>query len=105
MKYLTIVLSLTLFLTACDSLPSRDRYQIVAPSDGNAYRLDKSNGNVWMIKGNTMEEVSTKNLRLTIGQRYTGADGYSFTYSGKGQFTEIKSLDEEMKKFWKDRKE
>ena len=105
MRYLTAVLSVVLLLTACNDLPSGNKYQLVASSDGNVYRLDKSNGEVWIIQDNTMEEVSTKSLRLTISQRYTGVDGYSFTYSGKGTFSEVKSFDEEMKKYWKDKKE
>jgi hypothetical protein len=101
MMRLAIVLSLALFLTACDSPLSADKYQIVASPDGNTYRLDKSSGKVWLINGDKMEEVLMKDFRLTIGQRYQGADQYFFTYSGKGQFAEVKSFDDEMIKYYK----
>jgi hypothetical protein len=101
MRRLAIGLSLVLFLTACDSPILTNKYQLVASSDGNTYRLDKSSGKVWLINGNKIEEVATKNFQLTIGQRYMGADQYFFTYSGKGQFTEVKSFDDEMVQYYK----
>jgi len=62
--------------------------------------LDKISGETWLIKGNTMEKIQGKDFRLKVGQRYIGEDLYSFTYMGKGQFGEIKTLDD----FWKDKK-
>jgi hypothetical protein len=78
-----------------------DKYQIVASPDGNTYRLDKSSGKVCLINGDKMKEVSTEDFRLTIGQRYQGDDGYFFIYSGKGQFTEVKSLNDVLNEGWK----
>lgn len=100
MRHLAIVLLIGLFLTACDNLTSRDKYQIVTSTDGNTYRLDKSSGDVWLIKGDLMEKVHGRDFRLKIGQRYVGEDVYSFTYLGKGQVGEIKTLDD----FWKDKR-
>jgi hypothetical protein len=62
---------------------------MLASADGNSYRLDKSSGKIWLIKGNTMEEVRMKDFRLIIGERYQGADGYSFKYLGTGHVGEI----------------
>jgi hypothetical protein len=100
MKSLTVVLLVALFLTACNNFISQNKYQITTSTDGNIYRLDKASGEVWLIKGNTMEKLHTKDFRFKIGQRYVGEDGYSFTYLGKGQVGEIKTL----KDFWLDKK-
>lgn len=89
MKQLAIVLPLVLCLFACNSLTLGDKYQIVASQNGNVYRLEKTSGKVWLIKGNTMEEVSMQDFKLIVRQRYKGADGYSFVYLGKGRFAEI----------------
>ncbi len=100
MRYFVVFLLTALFLTACDNLTSRDKYQIATSTDGNVYRLDKASGEVWLIKGNTMEKLQTKDFTLKIGYRYVGEDVYSFTYLGKGQIGEIKTLDD----FWLDKK-
>lgn len=100
MKRLAIVLFITLFVTACNDPISRDKYQISTSTDGNVYRLDKSSGDMWLIKGESMEKIQVKDFRLKIGQRYIGEDTYSFTYLGKGQIGDIKTLDD----FWKDKK-
>jgi hypothetical protein len=94
MRHFAIVLLTALFLSACNDLTSHDKYQLVASTDGNAYRLDKSSGEVWLIKGNTMEKLQMKDFRLKVGQRYVGEDLYSFTYLGKGHVDEIKTLDD-----------
>lgn len=97
---MAIFLFVVLFLTACNNLISQDKYQIASSSDGNVYRVDKSSGDIWLIKGESMEKVQAKDLRLKIGQRYVGEDAYSFTYLGKGQIGEIKTFDD----FWIDKK-
>jgi hypothetical protein len=97
MKSLTVILLVALFLPACNNLSSQDTYQIAASTDGSVYRLDKSSGDVWLIKGDLMEKVQGKDFRLKIGHRYIGEDLYSFSYLGKGQIGEIKTLDD----FWK----
>jgi hypothetical protein len=94
MKILPIVLLVALCLTACNDFIPKDKYQIATSTDGNVYRLDKSSGEVWLIKNNTMEKLQAKDLRLQIGQRYVGEDLYSFTYLGKGQVGEMKTLDD-----------
>lgn len=99
MKPIVSVLLSSLFLFSCNNLTIDDKYEIATSADGSAYRMEKSTGKVWLISGNTMEEIQLKHLRLSIGHRYKGADGYSFTYSGKGKFTDIKSFDEEMEKY------
>ena len=93
MRCFVAFLLIAFCLTACDNLTSRDKYQIATSTDGNVYRLEKASGEVWLIKGNTMEKVQTKDFRLKIGHRYVGEDVYSFTYLGKGQTGEIKTLD------------
>lgn len=100
MRHFVIFISIALILTACNNITSRDKYQIATSTDGNVYRLDKSSGEVWLIRNNTMEKLQTKGFRLKIGQRYVGEDVYSFTYLGKGQVGEIKTLDD----FWIDKK-
>lgn len=101
MKSLTVVLliglSLILPFSKCIA---QDKYQLSTSSDGNVYRMDKVSGDVWLIKGKSMERVQEKDLRLKIGNRYIGEDLYSFTYIGKGQVGEIKTLDD----FWKEKK-
>jgi len=80
-------------LTSCNNLSLSDKYQIASSTDGNMYRLDKVSGDVWLIRGNSMEKIQFKDLRLNIGNRYIGEDTYSFTYLGKGQFGDIKTLE------------
>jgi hypothetical protein len=80
---------------------AQDKYQIVTSSEGNVYRMDKASGEVWLIKGRSMEKLQEKDFRLKIGNRYIGEDLYSFTYLGKGQVGEIKTLDD----FWEKKKE
>lgn len=89
MRSFTLTLLIVLFLSSCNNFTSIDKYQLIASADGNSYRLDKTSGKIWMIKGNTMVEVQMTDLKLTIGERYKGADGYSFKYLGKGQVGEI----------------
>jgi hypothetical protein len=85
-------------LSACD-VTSVGRYQIAASPNGDTYRLDKTTGEVWLIKSNTAEKIQMVDFRLKVGQRYIGEDTYSFTYLGKGQTGDIKTLDS----FWIDR--
>ena len=92
MRHFIIFISIALLLTACNNLTSRDKYQIVASTDGNVYRLNKASGEILQIRGNTMERLQTKYFRLKIGHRYVGEDVYSFTYLGKGLVGEIKTL-------------
>ena len=100
MRYLVIVFLFISFFASCDNFISQDKYQIAASTDGNIYRLDKSSGEIWLIKGNFMEKVRMKYFRLKIGRKYVGEDGYSFTYLGKGQVGAIKTLDD----FYEDKK-
>lgn len=98
MKILTMVLLIGLSL----AMPfgkgiAQDKYQIATSSDGNVYRMDRVSGEVWLIKGGSMEKVQAKDFRHRIGSRYVGEDLYSFTYLGKGHLGEIKTLDD----FWK----
>lgn len=99
MKRFVIVLFVSLFFIACNNITSQDKYQITTSAEGNIYRLDKSSGEMWLIKGQSMEKVQAKEFRLKIGQRYVGEDVYSFTYLGKGQLGEVKTLDD----FWKNK--
>jgi hypothetical protein len=100
MRNLAVVLLVIVFVTACNDFISREKYQIATSTDGNVYRLDKSSGEVWLIKENSMEKVQIKDLRLKIGHRYVGEDVYSFTYLGKGQIGDVKTLDD----FWKEKR-
>jgi len=99
-----LILCLILFLSACGQVEKTkivDKYQLISGKDGNVYRLDKSSGEVWIIRESTMERVESKPLRIRTGQRYTGDDDYSFTYVGKGQVGDVKTLGEELGRYWK----
>ncbi len=101
MKSLTMVLLIGLSLgIPFSECIAQDKYQIATSSDGNVYRMDKTSGEVWLIKAGSMEKVQGRDFRLKIGNRYVGEDLYSFTYLGKGQLGEIKTLDD----FWKEKK-
>jgi hypothetical protein len=100
MSNMALALMVALVLSACNNFTSHDKYQIATSTDGNVYRLDKSSGEVWLIRADSMEKVQGKDFRLKIGHRYVGEDAYSFTYLGKGQLGEIKTLDD----FWKEKK-
>ena len=90
MKHLAIALSIVFLLIACTNITSGDKYQMTTATDGTVYRLDKLSGEVWLVKGNTMEKLPIKNFSLKVGQRYIGEDAYSFIYIGKGQLGDIK---------------
>jgi|SRR3989338_280070 len=101
MRFIFILL-IALFLNACNNFTPESKYQMLASADGNSYRLDKTSGEIWLIKGNTMEKVQMTDFSLAIGERYKSADGYSFKYLGKGQVGEIKdNLPEGMTRGWK----
>ena len=100
MSKMVLALIVALVLSACNNFPSHDKYQLATSTDGNVYRLDKSSGEVWLIRTDSMEKVQGKDFRLKISHRYVGEDGYSFTYLGKGQVGEIRTLDD----FWKEGK-
>jgi len=71
-----------------------EKYQLVASQNGNVYRLDKTSGEVWMIKDSIMQQVGTEQYRLKVNQQYIGEDLYIFTYLGKGQLGKIKTIDD-----------
>jgi hypothetical protein len=97
-SFSTVLLIALLLIMPLRECIAQDKYQIVTSSDGHVYRLDKASGEVWLIKGSSMEKVQEKDLRLKIGNRYMGEDLYSFTYLGKGQLGEITTLDDYWKK-------
>jgi hypothetical protein len=92
MRHIFLFVFLALLLSGCNNFWASEKYQVLASSDGNTYRLDKSSGEVWLIKGGSMEKVPPKDFRLKIGQRYIAEDIYSFTYLGKGQIGDVKSI-------------
>ena len=98
MRYLALVTFILLIFVGCNTQTAIDKYQIIASPDGNVYRLDKSSGEVWLIKDGTMEEIQAKSFRLKINQHYIAEDLYSFVYLGKGQLGDVKTLDDIMKK-------
>jgi hypothetical protein len=100
MRLFATLLSVIFLLIACNNLSSVEKYQLITSPDGNVYRLDKMSGESWLVKGNKMEKIIENDFRLRVGQQYVGEDLYSFTYQGKGQLSEIKTLDD----FWKDKR-
>lgn len=89
--------ALALSLGGCNNFGICDKYQLLTSTDGNAYRIDKESGEVWLIKGGSMEKIISKDFRLKIGQRYIADDTYSFIYLGKGSVGDIKSIDDYFK--------
>lgn len=93
MRSLPVLIILFAFgLSASNNSIASESYQMVTSTDGNIYRLDKGSGDLWLIKGTSMEKVMIKDFRVKIGQRYIAEDTYSFKYIGKGQVGDIKSI-------------
>jgi hypothetical protein len=92
-KLIIMIFSIVFFLCSCSD---GGKYQMVTASDGNVYRLDKSSGEIWLVKGNAVQKLPAKDFYLKIGQRYIGEDIYSFAYMGKGIVGDIKTLDNNM---------
>lgn len=90
MKNVLIGLLAILFLCACN-ITNTDKYQVVTSTDGAVYRLDKSSGKVWLIRGDKMDKIREYDFLLRIGNRYVCEDFYSFTYLGKGEVGDIKA--------------
>lgn len=90
MKSIIAILSVFLLYACTDFRPS-EKYQISSSTDGNVYRLDKASGEVWLIKGNSMEQIRVKPFMLKAGQQYNDEAGYSFTYLGNGRMGDIKA--------------
>ncbi len=63
----------------------------VASTDGSVYRLDKSSGEVWLIRGDKMDKIREYDFLLRVGNRYICEDFYSFVYLGKGEVGDIKA--------------
>lgn len=94
MRFVASAICLFILLAGCNGTQPIEKYQMVASPNGTVYRLDKTSGEVWVIKDSIMQEVHITRIGLKVNQRYTGEDLYSFTYLGKGLFGEIKTLDE-----------
>lgn len=94
MRHFIIVTIICLVLGTSSYCLAADKFQLVTSPDGNVYRMDSTSGEVWIIKGDSMERVQSKEFRIKIGQQYMGEDLYSFKYMGKGQLGEVKTLDD-----------
>jgi hypothetical protein len=74
MKSLTIILSV-LLLYGCSDFRLSEKYQLTASQDGNVYRLDKTSGEVWLLKGNTMQKVLVEPEDITKRKVYNSTTG------------------------------
>jgi hypothetical protein len=74
MKSITIILSV-LLLYGCSDFRLSEKYQLSASQDGNVYRLDKTSGEVWLIKGNTMQKVLAEPEDITKRKVYNTSTG------------------------------
>ena len=102
-----IILLISLLIVGCDfnidsdknvgsnkkSLKIEDRYQVISGTNGILYRLDKATGEMWYVRDTTMQKVMEEGFKIKVGERYTGDDGFEFTYNGKGTLKDIKSVE------------
>ena len=66
---------------------------MISGTDGTLYRLDKATGEMWYVRDTTMQKVMEEGFKIKVGERYTGDDGFEFTYNGKGTFKDINSVE------------
>ena len=78
--------------TANPAVVTNDKYQLIPSSDGNVYRLDRFSGEIWLVKGKSMEPVFKALVTIKVGESYHDESGYSFTYLGKGKVDDIQKL-------------
>jgi cupin superfamily acireductone dioxygenase involved in methionine salvage len=88
MRYLLITLMAITFVGCSDTwICSGNKYQIMASTDGNVYRLDGKTGEVMIISKGTMHKISqSEQTLLVVNGLYKTEDGEIILYLGKSKF-------------------
>lgn len=92
MKIAVVAVCCAFILSACDRLSIGGKFEMTLSTNGEFYLLNKTSGEVWVLEGGTLSAIERSDFQLKKGRKYSGADGYFFTYAGKGEFKDVSSL-------------
>jgi len=82
-KILMLAMVLGLLVSGCgDIAAKKDKFQLIASSDGKIYRIDKENGKVSVIENGELKEIKEGRQTLKVGEFYTTEDGKVVKYIG-----------------------
>jgi hypothetical protein len=78
-----LAMVLGLLVSGCgDIAAKKDKFQLIASSDGKIYRIDKENGKVSVIENEELKEIKEGRQALKVGEFYTTEDGKVVKYIG-----------------------